>query len=197
MFLKFRFPRVAVGLKPASDKKDNKQGSGGGMMTKGRFRRSQSKKNKESSSSSLVSPSIGETLTMTTSVDSEDTSAPTSEIEDVVEERTIAFTEEEIMQNELNHMRQYMAKQEEVNAMAAVLEELKTSHALKLAAKEEELIETKETYELLLNEKEEQLIEVQTQLTETKGELQKVCSVLMEFQDELHKEQTKSQFWRW
>ena len=85
MFLKFRFPRVAVGLKPASDKKDNKQGSGGGMMTKGRFRRSQSKKNKESSSSSLVSPSIGETLTMTTSVDSEDTSAPPSEIEDVVE----------------------------------------------------------------------------------------------------------------
>jgi hypothetical protein len=191
MFLKFRIPRV--GSKTAGDKKDQ-QGSGG---KKGRFRRSlSSKQSPVVVSTNTATIGIEQTLTMTTSVDFEETPPP-SEIEDVVEEPTIAFTEQEIMQNELNHMRKFMAKQDEVNAMAAVLEELKTSHALKLAAKEDELMETKETYELLLNEKEEQLVEVKTQLTETKGELNKVCSVLMECQHELHVERTKSQFRLW
>jgi hypothetical protein len=185
MFLKFRIHRS--GSKAEADKKVQ-QGSSGSK--KGRFRRSQLAKESHAVSS------IEQTLTMTTSVDSEDKPTP-SEMEDVVQEATIAFTEQEIIQNELNHMRKFMAKQEEVNAMVAVLEELKTSHALKIAAKEDELIETKETYELLLNEKEEQLVEVKTQLTETKGELKKVCSVLMEFQHDLHTEQTKNQFWLW
>ena len=143
MFLKFRIHRS--GSKAEADKKVL-QGSSGSTM-KGRFRRSKLAKE------SAAVPNIEQTLTMTTSVDSEEMPTPSSEIEDVVQEATIAFTEKEIIQNELNHMRKFMAKQDEVNAMVAVLEELKTSHALKIAAKEDELIETKETYELLLNER--------------------------------------------
>jgi hypothetical protein len=123
----------------------------------------------------------------------------TEQDEEVAEELTLTFTKQEVLQNELNHTRQLSQHQQEIYRMEAVLEELKMTHALKMAEKDQELAEAKDEFEKVLDEKEEELIEVETKLQETKVELKKVCSVLTGTQHDMHELQTndnwQAYFW--
>ena len=114
--------------------------------------------------------------------------------DDVVqeEEPTITFTEKEVMQNELNHIRKMRGKEAEVDKMKTVMDELKAAHVKKMAKREEELARTKEVFAKVLNKKEEELTEVRTELEGIKIELTKVCSVLIGCQHDLHQEQMKN-----
>lgn len=177
--------------------KDKKE-KGGSSKKSGIFRLM---KGEKTAATTELFPTIEAGITFSMSEDYEE-SLVQSEIENDItvkeDERTITFSEAEVMQNELNHIRSLRAKQEEINKMRAVLEELKATYARKIAEKEKQLVKTVEIFEKLLNEREEEVTEVRTALEETKVELTKVCSTLMGCQHDLHEERTKnSQSWFW
>ena len=111
------------------------------------------------------------------------------------------FTEQELMQNELNHMRQLASKQEEIAKLQKVHEEL----SQRLASKEEELEQTKEelafkekelaeTYQELSNTDSE-LVETKMELVDTKDKLNHVSACLMNLQHQVYDKTTR--FWPW
>jgi len=101
------------------------------------------------------------------------------------------FSEEELMANELNHMRELAQKQEEIVKMQAVLDELRQA----LKKKEEELAECKyclvKTETALTDVKiknismKNELLETKDALHETKDNLNIVGSQLIQTQHEL------------
>ena len=111
------------------------------------------------------------------------------------------FTEQELMQNELNHMRQLASKQEEIAKLQKVHEEV----SQRLASKEEELEQTKEelafkekelaeTYQELSNTDSE-LVETKMELVDTKDKLNHVSACLMNLQHQVYDKTTR--FWPW
>ncbi|KAI2497904.1 hypothetical protein MHU86_16602 [Fragilaria crotonensis] len=136
--------------------KDKKE-KGGSSRKSGIFRLM---KGEKTAATTELFPTIEAGITFSMSEDYEE-SLVQSEIENDVtvkeDERTVTFSEAEVMQNELNHIRSLRAKQEEINKMRAVLEELKATHARKIAEKEKQLVKTVEIFEKLLNEREEEV----------------------------------------
>lgn len=108
-------------------------------------------------------------------------------------ETTFTFTEKQVMENSLQHMREISAKEREVFKIKTLLEELKSIHWAELQEKAQELAACKSSFEALLNTTEGELCVVRTALSETKQELKQVSSVLIECQHKLH--ETKSHIW--
>jgi hypothetical protein len=131
-------------------------------------------------------PSLEQTLTMTTSIDSEDD--PTSE--DVIgssrKESIITFTEREVMQNELNHMRELNIAEERIRELSNTIEELETAHFHQISQLEQEWEISDKRFDSLLYEMEDELKRVQQELQERKNELMTTSVVLMRCQHELH-----------
>ena len=111
------------------------------------------------------------------------------------------FSEQDLMTNELNHMRQMAKKQEEI----AKLQEVHAELTQLLASKDEEIDdmkeelefkdrELKETYQEL-SDKDDELVETRMELAETKKELNVVGATLMKCQHELHEKM--SHVWPW
>jgi hypothetical protein len=109
------------------------------------------------------------------------------------EEPTVTFTEKQVMQNTLQHMRELSTKEREVFKMKSVLEELKSIHWAEIEEKEQEIAACKSDFEQKLNEKEGELCVVKIELIETKREFKQVSSVLIETQHELH--ESKNTIW--
>lgn len=98
-------------------------------------------------------------------------------------ETTLTFTEKQVMDYELNHMRQLQAKQEELNKLKAELEAEKSAHEQQLNE-----MQTK------LDKSQEEVKELEGKLDQAKSKLNIVSSTLMQCQRELF--ERKSQFFR-
>jgi chromosome segregation ATPase len=105
------------------------------------------------------------------------------------------FTEQELMVNELNHVRQLAEKQQQISKMQVVNEELRQA----LEQKEKELADSRKrlvTTAKKLGSVQCEKVAMQVELAETKGMLNRLGSTLIQNQHELHelKEESKRNF---
>jgi hypothetical protein len=114
------------------------------------------------------------------------------EVKDVIKndstEPNVTFTETEVMQHELNHMRQLVEKDSEISMYKKANKGLQEQFVKKWA-------DLKEKYQYDLTEKNNELAQVQTELQATKGELAQISSVLIQTQHQLHEHTTLSSSW--
>ena len=111
------------------------------------------------------------------------------------------FTEQELMANELNHMRKIQDKQAEIVKLLQVNDELTN----RLASKQAELEETQEELEFTekelaevyqeLSETDSLLGETKLELADTKDRLNVVTGALMQLQHQVHEK--ASMLWPW
>jgi DNA gyrase/topoisomerase IV subunit A len=110
----------------------------------------------------------------------------------------VTFTQQQVMQNSLFHLRQLNAKQEEITKLKVVTDELKATYAKRITEKEEELAQTRADFEDVLQKKQNELTDVKEELVETKQELSNVCSVLIQTQHALHVvKASRMPVWSW
>lgn len=145
-------------------------------------------------------PDLGLTLTMSLSHEEEeeeeqstgdDMSSTCTDMSSVLQydesnPNMVMFTQQQVMENSLHHMRQLQDKQQEVNQMKVVMKELVEKHAERIAEKDEELAQSKHEFTEALREKQIEIVAVKEELVETKKELSTVSSVLIQCQHELH-----------
>jgi chromosome segregation ATPase len=189
------------------------------MFFKLRTRRVEKKASRKGTKLSKESlPDLEPVLTMTMSQDEEE--VPCGETfahnvvlklttsQDIVSERTVTFTEKQVMENTLNQMRQLSEKhqqvlqmerqlaekQERLRELKALIEDLKTACHKSLTDKDKEIAEARSQFEKALNEKKNEIVGLKSELVETKEKLVEVSSVLIGCQHELH-EQSNS-FWK-
>jgi chromosome segregation ATPase len=124
-------------------------------------------------------PEIQPVLTMTMSQDEEETSGETiardvvaeqTTSQDLITERTVTFTEKQVMENALNQLRQLSEKQRQVSE------------------KQQEILEVKgqlSEKEQLLSEKQQEILQVKGQLSEKQQEVLNMEGLLSEKQHEV------------
>lgn len=158
-------------------------------------------------------PEIEHVATMTMSGDEEDPSVSSTvynqyvaeEIDDSESEYS-TFSQQQIVDYELNHLRQLHKKRRE-------LDEFKASQAWILAVKEserfqaqdkfervlhekeDEIVTLKEGFEMALEEKENEIVILKEEVLEKTEQLSEVCTALMQVQHELWSDKKSS--WRW
>ena len=147
------------------------------------------------------SPSVEPALTWSLSNDEETSQSEFLPSPQVRKIASYIFSEQDLMTNELNHMRQLAEKQREI----AKLQEVHAELAQLLANKDEEIANAKEEIDFKdrelaevyqeLSEKDEELIETKMELEQTKNQLNTVSTVLMKCQREHHEK--VSQVWPW
>jgi hypothetical protein len=103
-------------------------------------------------------------------------------------EPNLTFTETEVMQHELNHMRQLVAKDSEISMYKKANKGLQKQFV-------KESADLQEKYQKDLNEKKNELAQVQTELQATKVEMAQISSVLIQTQHQLHEQTTLSSSW--
>lgn len=153
-------------------------------------------------------PDLGLTLTMSLSHEEEeqsmgddDMSSTCTDMSSVLQydesnPNMVMFTQQQVMENSLHHMRQLQDKQQEVNELRnVVLVELTKKHAERMAEKDDELAQSKHDFTEALQEKQMELQDVKKELVETKKELSTVSSVLIQCQHELHDAKVNNNKW--
>jgi hypothetical protein len=143
-----------------------------------------------------VDPEIEHVFTMSMSEDEEDVSVSSSSTvrvlssiaDDIDDSEVLTFTQRQIMDSELDHMRQLNKQQREMDGA------FKASQARVLAEKEREMAEAKVDFETVLQEKGKEIATLKEEVIKTKEELSKVSTVLIRVQHELHEK--KSSTWR-
>lgn len=138
-------------------------------------------------------PEIQHVLTMTTSEDEEEdlvlvssTARDLSIAEEIHDSEILTFTQQQIMDYELNHMRQ-------LNETRREFDEFKASQARVLAIKDSELAQAQADFETVLHEKEKEVATLKEEVAETKEKLSKVSTVLIRVQQDLYE---KKSSWR-
>lgn len=161
---------------------------------------------KEENEATEATPSIQQGITWTMSEDEEHTTTSSKSIQPVAVkkitmdstakqetkrkitiERTLTFTEKEVMQNQLYHMRQLIAKDQEIAQKQQVNQEMRQQFNKTLA-------ELKEQHSNEMDAAEMELVMTQCELEQTKEEMVQVSGVLMQTQNELF-EATQAKSW--
>jgi hypothetical protein len=137
-------------------------------------------------------PEIQHVLTMTTSEDEEGVPLPStvwdlSIAKEIHDSAALTFTQQQIMDYELNHMRGLNEKRREFDA-------LKASQARVLAVKDGELAQAQVDFGIVLHEKDNEIATLKEEVVETKEQLSKVSTVLIRVQHELHERKSGCQF---
>ncbi len=95
-----------------------------------------------------------------------------------IEKPIFLFTEEDLIQNELNHIQALSKLEANVNSLKMTTEDLVARHAAEIDKKDDEYVELL----IKLGEKEDELVIVQDELKKTKQELSVVSSKLIQTQ---------------
>lgn len=140
-----------------------------------------------------IQPSI--TWTMSDDATIEQPSSPHTYVQDkkvVISsddaiEATLTFTEKELMEHEINHIRQLAEKDREIFMYKEANQHIQAKFNKALA-------ELKETCENDMDEKENEVAQLQIELQSSKEALKKISSVLIQTQHQLH-EKTGSSSW--
>jgi len=114
----------------------------------------------------------------------EKVTAPPKEKTVVPIKKLLTFTEEQVQQNELQHMRQLMKKDVEITKHKQANDEIRKTH-------DSAMTELRSKYKAVLDACQEELDDVTCQLKETKQELITVSSVLMKTQYDLFELESK------
>ena len=153
-------------------------------------------------------PGIGPGLTFSTSEDAEDATLSSDyaainhdkcDVDKTIVESvkpSITFSESEVLENQLTHMRELWLKDEEIIRIETAMKDMKKELLQRVAEKEEQLAKSMASFEKNLIEKEEELSKVRVDLQATKDELNKVCAVLIKCQHDLFEEQNRKVLFR-
>lgn len=172
---------------------EKKSGKGGSQSSI--FRRA---KQSSSNAQLLVEPALTWSLSNDEAAEGQSDHTPSPQVQKI---SSYIFSEQDLMNNELTHMRQLAEKQQEI----AKLQQVHVELAQLLASKDETIegmqqeldfkdSELKEVYEEL-SDKDAELVETRLELVEAKKELNVVSAVLMKCQADLHEQVSK--VWPW
>lgn len=161
---------------------------------KGFFRRVRSSKEKKTAQI----PPVEQALTWTMSNDSISPTASESaanvvlggEEKIVAQPKTYIFTEEEVMQNQLNQFRALSELKTDIHKLKGVADHLRFLHEKEIAKKDDEYVELM----IVLEEKKMDLAQSRAELEATKEELATVSVALLRAQHELF--ERKQNPWR-
>lgn len=140
-------------------------------------------------------PEIQHVLTMTMSEEDDVSVSSTvgnlSIAEEIYDSEVLTFTQQQIMDDELNHARQF-------NEMERELDAFKASQARVLTVKENELAQAQVDFETVLKEKENEIATLKEEMVQTKEQLSKVSTALIRVQQELYEQELyeKESSWR-
>ena len=159
-----------------------------------------------------AAPEIEHVLTMTMSGDEEDVSLSPSTVqnhsvaEEIDDSEYNTFSQQQIVDYELNHLRQLHKKRlelDEFKASQAWILAVKESERAQdqvhfetvLHEKENEIVTLKEDFEMALEDKENEIVILKEEVLEKTEQLSEVSTVLMQVQHELWSDKKSS--WRW
>lgn len=143
---------------------------------------------------SLSQVPIEQSITWTLS---EDSASPTKvsqktdePLEEESEQKTLVFTEQDLILNELNHIQALSNLEANVQLLKTTMDDLVAKHASEMERKDDEYVEIL----IKLGEKEEELAAVRAELSEAKKDLAIVSSTLVQTQHRYFEETHKSIF---
>lgn len=184
-------------LRSKSPKNDSTKDVFRTTKKKGFFRRVKLSKSKKANSDAPLLRPLEQAITWTMSDDSASPIATEGQVsvsaERVAESsvpKIYTFTEDELMQNELNQIRSLSALKEDVRKLKAVSDELASLHKKQLAKKDDDYVELM----IALEEKRLELAQTRAELAGAKEELGTISVALLRAQHELF--ETKHNSWR-